>query len=481
MSRRLVTVLFGTRVSGGLPAAWPPPPPSNYGRPGRLWLLQWLSALACLSAVVGSVHALPHSDPSPCPSCLVAGAASVDVTPPVGVPLAGYGGPARRLLLPDLLDRHPLAFWFKPSEGVHDPIMARALLLQFGAVRLLWISVDLIAVDSDMVQDLKTRLAASGFTYASIIVSASHTHSGPGTFARSWLFEALALDRHVPAVREQLLKGIADAARLAEARKRPARVGVGRGEVRGIIKSRVNLPTDPEVGVLKVVGETGTPVALVWNYAIHGTVLGPRNRLLSGDVMSAVSETLERALRAPALYTNGAVGDVSPSRKGWEGVRDTSEALARGVRAVWSRTPLERSARLSVVTEQIALPPPRLSVRNCVGRLVPVRVRLGLSWAMPRTTEMVGVAIGDSAWVTVPGELQTRLGQAVKARGRQIFPLAFVAGLSNDYLGYFLTPEEFAKGGYIGCVALYGEEGGQLLADRAEEIFRKLRAASARR
>ncbi len=446
------------------------------GRSLRRRILAWLFAVSCLS--VSPAPAAPGSIPSACARCLVAGAASVDVTPPVGVPLAGYGGAARRPLFPDLLDRHPLAFWFKPSGGVHDPIMARVLLLQFGTVRLLWTSVDLVGVDADMVRELTARLAASGLRYGAIIVSASHTHSGPGTFSRSALFELLALDRYVPATRELLLDGIATAARLAEERKRPVRVGVGRGEVKGITRSRVNLPTDPEVGVLKVVEETGAPVALLWNYAIHGTALGPHNRLLSGDVMGVASEALERTFGVPALYTNGAVGDVSPSQKGWEGVRAIAGALAREVQAVWARTPLERSSPLYVVSERFALPAPRLSVRNCLGRLIPASARLALSWAMPATTEMVGVAVGQSAWVTVPGELQTRLGQAVRASGQQLFQRAFVVGLSNDYLGYFLAQEELEKGGYISCAALYGAEGGQLVVNRAEEIFRTLRTAS---
>jgi len=444
----------------------------------RRRILAWLFAVSCLS--VSPAPAAPGSIPSACARCLVAGAASVDVTPPVGVPLAGYGGAARRSLFPDLLDRHPMAFWFKPSDGVHDPIMARVLLLQFGAVRLLWISVDLVGVDAGMVRELTARLAASGLRYGAIIVSASHTHSGPGTYARSGLFELLALDRYVPETRERLLAGIETAARLAEERKRPVRVGAGHGEVRGITRSRVNLPTDPEVGVLKVVDESGAPVALLWNYAIHGTALGPRNRLLSGDVMGAVSETLERIFGVPALYTNGAVGDVSPSQKGWEGVRAMAGALAREVQAVWDRTPLERSSPLSVVSERFDLPPSRLSVRNCLGHLVPAGLRLGLSWAMPGSTEIVGVAVGESAWVTVPGELQTRLGQAVKVSGRRLFPRAFVVGLSNDYLGYFLAPEALEKGGYISCATLYGKEGGELLVTRAEEIFQKLRTEAGR-
>jgi len=196
--------------------------------------------------------------------------------------------------------------------------------------------------------------------------------------------------------------------------------------------------------------------------------------------MGAVSETLERIFGVPALYTNGAVGDVSPSQKGWEGVRAMAGALAREVQAVWDRTPLERSSPLSVVSERFDLPPSRLSVRNCLGHLVPAGLRLGLSWAMPGSTEIVGVAVGESAWVTVPGELQTRLGQAVKVSGRRLFPRAFVVGLSNDYLGYFLAPEALEKGGYISCATLYGKEGGELLVTRAEEIFQKLRTEAGR-
>jgi hypothetical protein len=438
-------------------------------------------AVAAIVLLAGTTWAAPGSS-APCPGCIAAGAAALDVTPPVGVPLAGYGSLDRRLAFPDLLDRAPYAFWLKPSRGAHDPIMARALHLESRKggremnVRLLWIAVDLVGVDREMVQDLRGRLEAAGRRHDAIIVSASHTHSGPGAFARSAPFEFLTLDRYVAAVREHLLAGMERAARLAEDRKVPARIGAGRGEVHRIVKSRIHGDLDHELGVLKVVGGDGRPVALLWNYAIHGTALGATNLSLSGDVMGEASRALEAALGVPALYTNGAVADVSPSRRGWGGVREIGAALAQGVRSVWEKTPLERSSGLRVVAEPLLLPEPRLSLRNCAGRLFPRWATVGLSSLMPRSSEMVGVAIGDSAWVTVPGELQTSLGQAIKAGGRGRFSLVFVAGLSNDYLGYFLSPEEYRQGArYIGCSALYGEGGGRLLADMAVEIFRKLR------
>ena len=82
-----------------------------------------------------------------CRDCVSAGAARVELTVPAGTPLAGYGDLARRLLLPDVLGRHPHAFWFRPSEGSRDPLFARALVLDGGGHRLTWLTVDLIAVD----------------------------------------------------------------------------------------------------------------------------------------------------------------------------------------------------------------------------------------------------------------------------------------------------------------------------------------------
>ncbi len=430
-----------------------------------------LVALAVLSVVLR-----PSAGDSGAPRFpLLAGARAIDVTPPVGVPLAGYGGVGRRQLIPDLLNRSTYAFWFKPSTGVHDPIMARALVLESGERRVLWLAVDLIGSDGEMVSELKERLRARGLRYDAVILSASHTHSGPGAFSRSHLFGFLALDRFVPRVREHLLAGMAQAALEADRAKVPVRIGIGRGEVRDVARSRVGLPLDPEVGVLKVVRGDGRPIALLWNYAIHGTLLGKENLLLSGDVTGAASEELERALGVPALYTNGAVGDVSPALRGWPGVRRTADALAREVLTAWQQTPVERESSLSAVSERFRLPPPRLSLRNCLGRWVPGWLTVGVGWGFPSESEMVGVAVGASAWVTIPGELQTRLGQAVKAEGRRLFGHAFIVGISNDYAGYFLTAEEYARPSYIACASLYGDAGGRLVAARATEIFRTLK------
>ena len=405
---------------------------------------------------------------------LLAGATSVVVNLPDDTPLGGYGGFPRRAWLPDLLGRYPDTFWFRPSTGVHDPIRVRALTLESGGVRVLWLAVDLVGVDPTLVTDLRVRLDQLGLRYAALVVAASHTHSGPGAYAKSDLFGLLALDRESPRVRGRIYSAMEEAARTAERRKRPATVGTGWSEVPGLTNSRVRGRLDPELGVLRVMGTDGKPVAVVWNYAIHGTMLGTSNFKLSGDVMGDASGRIEEHLGAPALYVNGAVGDVSPRQRGWDGVAATGKLLAAAVLALWPRIPPDGDQRLTAGGETAALPAPALELHNCLGRWIPRGTRVGLRSALPATAEIAAFGIGRGAWVTIPGELDTQLGLEIKAAPRTGFARTFVVGLANGYQGYLLAAEHFRTASYISCGSLYGERGGEIVRDAAIGALRGL-------
>jgi hypothetical protein len=249
--------------------------------------------------------------------------------------------------------------------------------------------------------------------------------------------------------------------------------------VTGIAESRVHGPLDPELGVLKVTTAAGRPIAAVWNYAIHGTALGRENFLLSGDLMADASRRLEQAIGAPALFVNGAVGDVSPRPRGWAGVAAAGDALATGARAAWAAARPEPDPRLDVVTERVTLPPPSVSLRNCVSDWIPSNVLIGLARSLPSESELVALGVGAAAWVTIPGELETRLGLDVKAAAGPRFRHVFIAGVSNDYLGYFVTPAAYRRPSYIACASLYGERGGEIMRDAASAALRRLGARKA--
>lgn len=430
-----------------------------------------LRALGAVALLLGLPPAPLSAAP---PARLLAGAVSVTVDLPDDTPLGGYGGFPRRAWLPDLIGRYPDTFWFRPSTGVHDPIKVRALVLEAGGVRLLWVAVDLVGVDPTLVSDLRARLDQLGFRYAAVVVAASHTHSGPGAYARSDLFGFVAVDRESPRVRGRLFSAMEEASRQAERRKRPATVGTGRTEVPGLTDSRVHGPLDDELGVLKVMGADNRPVAVVWNFAIHGTALGSGNFKLSGDVMGDAAARIEEQLGVPALFVNGAVGDVSPRHRGWDGVASTGKALSAGVLAAWPRIAADADQRLTVAAETAALPAPGLELRNCLGRWIPRGTRLGLRSALPSSADVVAVAVGRAAWLAIPGELDTRLGQDIKNAGRGRFAQTFVAGVANGYQGYLISSEYFRTPSYISCGSLYGERGGEIVRDAAVTALHEL-------
>ena len=426
-----------------------------------------------LTLLLAALAAAP-ADAQPCGDCLDAGAARVALRVPAGAPLAGYGSFARRLLIPDVLNRHPHAFWFRPSEGERDPLAARALVLEAAGIRVAFVSVDLLAVDRAFTADVERRLAAAGVRSLTLVLAASHTHSGPGAFVDSAVLGWLALDRIDRAVRDALLDGVVAAVRQADGARRPARVATGAVTAPPLTVSRLRQPLDAELLVLRVTRAEGAPLALLWNYAIHGTMLGASNQRLSADVMGEASTVLERELGVPALFVNGAVGDVSPAHHGDRAAHELGIELARAVRAGWeAATPVGRPV-LRVGTRAVTLPAPWLSPKNCLRGWAPAFVTVPLGTVFPRETALAAVAVGDTAVVTAPGELQTKLGVAIKQAGRAHFAHTLIAGVSNDYLGYFVTAADYAHPSYVTCATLYGPATGDCLTAAAAGLLASL-------
>ncbi|MBI1845666.1 MAG: neutral/alkaline non-lysosomal ceramidase N-terminal domain-containing protein, partial [Candidatus Rokubacteria bacterium] len=369
-----------------------------------------------------------------------------------------------------VLGRHPHAFWFRPHDGALDAPAARALVLD-GGERVVWVTVDLIAVDQAFTRAVAERLGADA-RGARLIVSASHTHSGPGAFMEVEVMAAVSVDRFDRQVRDALVEDVAEAVRRAGRAAVPARIGSATAQTRGLTVARLDAPVDTELGVLKVVAETGAPIALVWNYAIHGTMLPPKNLHLSGDVMGLASRELEARLRVPALFVNGAVGDVSPLQHGHPAAEETARALAAAAREAWSRaTPAPATVVTAVA--RVALPRPRLSLRNCVAAWMPRRLAIPLGVVLPREAELVAVAAGEAALVTVPGELQSQLGVAIKRAAP--WKRTLIAGLSNEYLGYFVSAADYERPSYVSCASLYGAGGGESIVRQAGALLRTLR------
>src|SRR5947209_2919374 len=141
------------------------------------------------------------------------GAASVDITPPVGTSMAGYY--AERL-----------------SKGVHDLLMAKAIVLERGGKKAALVSLDLISTPLPMVEEARREIEkASGIGGADVMISATHAHTGPmlrSPGARATAFGgdnplAVAYSAGLPAK-------IAESGRLADKSLNPAMVAAGPGQ-----------------------------------------------------------------------------------------------------------------------------------------------------------------------------------------------------------------------------------------------------------
>jgi hypothetical protein len=358
-----------------------------------------------------------------------AGVAVVEITPTRNVPLGGYGGRKGQ-----------------PMTGVHDPIFAKALWLETPQEKVCLVTTDLIG----SLVAIRDRIKPPD---ASVVLTASHTHSGPGALVKG--FWELAMGKYDPTFVEELGGKLKKAVEDARAAKRPARLGFARAEVPGFNRNRrvKDGPVDPEHHVLLVVDELARPIAIVGNYTAHATVLSDKNFLVSGDWVGSWQRAVEsRFPSAVAMFTNGAEGNIAPRTPGGETDFDKCEnmgqALAeRTANLVRTIDKTTGTVKLSYVERGVDLPTPTLLT-------APTKSVVGL------------LELNGTRMFCFPGEPIVELGLELKQR----FPGSWILGLANDHLGYFLTEEAYAAGGYERNVSFYGSKMGPWLVAKLREL-----------
>jgi len=190
---------------------------------------------------------------------LRAGAAKIDMTPPTGVELCGYG-----------------AFLGRRSTAVHDPLYCRALVLENEQGRFVIIENDILGITADIAAMVRRGLGERlGIADDHVLMACSHTHSGPNTVHLiGWgepdsVYVARVPDLMVMAVEQ------------ATAALQPAQLGVGRGLLENVASNRVQTTgtglVDPELTVIRVDDREGHTLAAVVHFSAHPVTLGPAN------------------------------------------------------------------------------------------------------------------------------------------------------------------------------------------------------------
>ncbi len=365
---------------------------------------------------------------------LKAGAAKVDITPPIGFPMWGYGA------------RHDA-----PSTGVLDPLHARALVLEVGKERIALVSLDLgRAPTRQSTAAIRARVkSAAGIEHLFLV--GSHTHHGPVIEVNTW-----PTPQHSYVA--QLEQKISDVILRAAQALRPARLGIASKQVpynRNRHSKLPDKPVDREFLVLRVEGLDGKPIAHAVNFAAHPTMLPAGMRRFSADYPGALAELVEKETGVPCLFLQGAAGDLSTNPGGEGGPQKFGQLLGREVLALAKtiQCRAEEKPTLQVSEDDFrfhsrtnfASPLVRLMfVQAFYKDLVDFYVQEYRDGIRPHlTTALLNGRIG---FVGVSGEFFCTHSLNLKRRAR--LEHLFFLGYCNDYQQYFPTIEAAAEGGY---------------------------------
>jgi neutral ceramidase len=414
------------------------------------------------------------------------GFSKIRITPPVGVDLSGYG------------------LRVQPSVGIHDDLYARALFLEQGKEKLLWLHCDLIGLERNRVRMLRKPLAKEmNLAEHQILTSATHTHAGPATCRVRGCGEIN------PAYLDQLDQYLLVAARNAMTKTDEVTLCFAEGQCHLGIDRR-STPTahvDPVLPVLAFQKKDGTYSAVIANYAMHNVALSSNNRLVSADVAgAAASYTCERLRGNPLTFiTNGACGNINPPKKSddFSAAEQLGEELGRHIVDLVHRAERSRDTRLAGIMETVKLPLTVLSaeevereyrhVLDDYASLFPgdfhdVQMRAWRDETLALIekgdpldyveSDLQALRIGPARFAAIGAEVFSQMAEELRAAvGRH----TYVVGYSNGLIGYLPFAEAYAEGGYEVEYAhkLYmnfnlGIGGYEQLRDRAVQLLKRI-------
>jgi len=194
--------------------------------------------------------------------------------------------------------------------GVLDRLYARAIVVNNGTASAAVITLDAGGIPDQLWQTVSQHVEAElGIPAKNVLLTATHSHSAPGL--------------PVPALAQKIVESV----RVAQRNLQPARMGYGTGVSyinvnRNIIDPKTRRwwegpnydgPSDKTVAVVKFETLAGEPIAVYYNYAMHGVTVGQLD-LVSADAPGTASKYIEDSLdnKIVAVWSTGAAGDQNP-------------------------------------------------------------------------------------------------------------------------------------------------------------------------
>lgn len=388
-----------------------------------------------------------------------AGVATVKITPQTPVWLSGFAARTR------------------PAETVAQDLWAKAVAIEDEkGERFVLVTADIIGFTREITDEVAARAQRRyRLERRQILFNASHTHSGPSIWPRLHVARGSgeAVHRELKTYADKFTNQTEALIGRALDALQPARLEYASGEAGFAINRRVEhlaavrpgetfpAPVDRSVPVLRVVGTNGSPIAIVFGYACHNTVLTAEFSEVSGDYAGHAQLALEMAHPGSvALFITLCAGDQrAGARSKRELAKNHGEALAAAVTSALQSHAHPVSGSLSSAYELTSLPfqahiretylaesqssDPFLARRGkamleAFDARRPVR-------STPYPAQAVRFGTGP-AWVALGGEVV--IDYQLRLKDEYGSDRLVVLGYSNDVMGYIPSRRVQREGGY---------------------------------
>lgn len=325
------------------------------------------------------------------------------------------------------------------ATSVNDPVEARALVIESQGTRIALVSVDLIGLFKPGVDEI--RNAVTQVPSANILISCSHTHSGPDSMGL-WGANSTksGVDREWYAGVKKKITACIDA---AAHNMRPAVMKVARiTGVEGVSRnSRIPRNLDTSLLTMQFVNpETGGAIAVWVNFACHPESVMYGHELTS-DFPHYMREKLEANGYGMAMFANGALGGMVTTLRGATNLADTK---------IYGEIVADKAMEALKQPEQVANPTIKLQTTELEipmeNAMFLMANKLGVfaekhADASTVKTQINRLTLGPVEICTMPGEPLPNVGWQMQSMMKGKYNA--VLGLTNDELGYILSEADY--------------------------------------
>ncbi|HUT62852.1 MAG TPA: neutral/alkaline non-lysosomal ceramidase N-terminal domain-containing protein [Anaerolineae bacterium] len=425
------------------------------------------------------------------------------ITPPAGTPMAGY-------------NRTDV------SKGVHDELYARSLVIEDeNKMTVVLMTLGIINLDENYMDSIRDGInIQTGIPENNIVISCTHTHSGPLISGASEEYRRLLINRSI------------DSAVEAWKSRVPGRIGTGSTVELELGKNdrRMEyggLHPDPKVGIIKIENAKGNLLGVAFNYGCHPSTLDLHNleftedwpyyaiqgikEYVGKDVWVAYYQSAQGDIKVGYTAELSAVGAEMGIRNFWyanikgngmswavlealEGISTSGNPVIKAasgffdypLRESYPLSSEEAEKRYNAAKQKLA---EMEKQSDTIGKRSMDKYRVDVfltelalgcaQWVeknpnpKPITMRQQAIRIGDAVFVTFPAEVFSEIGLKVKQSSP--FEKTFILGLASGHGGYMPTADEYLEGGYAVVMTHFSPKCEQVCINASLDLIGKVK------